>query len=238
MNEYQKKKKKQRIKNLLNGEVDTTALKPNIIDRYNGVETKGDFKNSMLKTAVETIGGGAIAPLISALFGKSSPIAGILLALLGNYVGDKTGLLRGLAMATMAHGVAKSKEYREEGSTIKNRISGFKDDCLYALMLKNTASSSLNKVSINDIQKYEVPQNREIDDSEISNFQNLSEKSEEKENTNLEESAKQSELSKWVTEQKNKQLINLKSNSNISKRNNVNDDNKDDPWEDVDFSRF
>lgn len=238
MNEYQKKRKKQRIKNLLNGEVDTTALKPNIVDRYNGAETKGDFKNSMLKTAVETIGAGAIAPLISAFFGKSSPIAGILLALLGNYVGDKTGLLRGIAMATISHGVAKAKEYRDPNTTIKERINGFKDDCLYTLMLKNIESSSLNNVSINDIQKYEVPQSKDVIDSNLLNLQNLSEKSEEKGNTNLEESAKQSELSKWVTEQKNKQLLNLKPNSNISKRNNLNDDIKDDPWEDVDFSRF
>lgn len=232
---FQKREKK-RDKNLLNGEVDTTALKPTIVDRYNGTETKGDLKNSMIKTAVETIGGGAIAPLISALFGKSSPIAGILLALLGNYVGDKTGLLRGIAMATMAHGVAKSKEYREVGSTIKDRISGFKDDCLYALMLKNTSSSSLNDVSINDIQKYEVPQNKEVVDSELSNLQNLSEKSEEKENINFEKSEKQSSLAKWVDEQ-NKKLLN--SNSNTSKKNNVNDDKKEDPWgDDVDFSRF
>jgi len=231
-----KKRRRKEIENLLKDEVDTTAIKPTIVDRYNGTETKGNLKNSMLKTAVETIGGGAIAPLISALFGKSSPAVGILLALLGNYVGDKTGLLRGLAMATMAHGVAKSKEYREEGSTIKDRISGYKDDCLYALMLKNTTSSSLNNVSINDIVKYEVPQNNEVVDSETSNFQNLSEKSEEKENVNLEKSGKQSELSKWVAEQKNKRLINL--NSNTSKINNISDDKKDDPWDDVDFSRF
>jgi hypothetical protein len=231
-----KKRRRKEIENLLNDEVDKTASKPNIIDRYNGVETKGDLKNSMIKTAVETIGGGAIAPLISALFGKSSPAVGVLLALLGNYVGDKTGFLRGLAMATMAHGVAKSKEYREEGSTIKVRIAGFKDDCLYALMLKNTVSSSLNNVSIKDIQKYEVPQSQEVVDTEISNPENLSEKSEEKENVSLEKSEKQSELSKWVAEQKNKRLINL--NSNTSKINNISDDKKDDPWDDVDFSRF
>lgn len=230
-----KNRRRKEIKNLLNDEVDTTALKPNIIDRYNGVETKGDLKNSMIKTAVETIGGGAIAPLISALFGKSSPIAGILLALLGNYVGDKTGLLRGIAMATMAHGVAKSKEYREEGSTIKDRISGFKDDCLYALMLKNTTSSSLNNVSINEIQKYEVPQSKEVVDSEKSNFKNLSEKSEEKENVNVEKSEKHSSLAKWVDEQ-NKKLLN--SNSNASKTNSITDEKSDDPWDDVDFSRF
>lgn len=229
-----KKRRRKEIKNLLNGEVDTTALKPNIIDRYNGTETKGDLKNSMFKTAVETIGGGAIAPLISALFGKSSPAVGVLLALLGNYVGDKTGLLRGLAMATMAHGVAKSKEYREEGSTIKVRIAGFKDDCLYALMLKNIESTNLNNVSINDIVKYEVPQNNEVVDSELSNLEKLSEKSEEKENINSKKSEKQSSLAKWVDEQNKKRL-----NSNTSNRNNVNDDKKEDPWsDDVDFSRF
>ena len=231
-----KKRRREEIQNLLNDEVDTSALKPTIIDRYNGTETKGDLKNSMIKTAVETIGGGAIAPLISALFGKSSPAVGILLALLGNYVGDKTGLLRGIAMATMAHGVAKSKEYREEGSTIKVRITGFKDDCLYALMLKNTESTSLNNVSINDIQKYEVPQSKDVVDSEISKYQNLSEKSDEKENINFEKSEKQSSLAKWVDEQ-NEKLLN--SNSNTSKRNNVNEERKDDPWgDDIDSSRF
>ncbi|MBI1838239.1 MAG: hypothetical protein HYR91_13335, partial [Flavobacteriia bacterium] len=153
---------------------------------------------------------GVIAPVLSASLGKFSPLAGILLAFGGNYIGDKTGLIRGVAMGTIAHGVAKSKEYREENTTFKERINGLKDDWLSTLMLKNTNSSSLNGINSDKSKEFEIPENKEVLDSTISNIQKLSEKSEEndieKEKINLKESEKQS---------------------------------KQDPWEDdVDFSRF
>lgn len=208
-NHFQKKQKRKHT-SLLNGNEDTTASKPNVIDRYNGMETKGDFKNSAIKTLFEVLGGGVIAPVLSASLGKFSPLAGVILAFGGNYMGDKTGLIRGVAMGTIAHGVAKSKEYREENTTFKERISGLKDDWLYTLMLKNTNSSSLNGISSDKSKEFEVPENKEVLDSAISTIQKLSEKNEEdnieKEKNNLKESEKQS---------------------------------KQDPWEDdVDFSRF
>lgn len=195
-NRFQKKQKR-KYTSLLNGNEDTTDSKPTIIDRYNGMETKGDFKNSTIKTLFEVLGGGVIAPVLSASLGKFSPLAGILLAFGGNYIGDKTGLIRGVAMGTIAHGVAKSKEYREENTTFKERISGLKDDWLYTLMLKNTNSSSLNGISSDKSKEFEVPENKEVLDSTISNIQKLSEKSEENEKINLKETEKQSKQDPW-----------------------------------------
>jgi hypothetical protein len=143
-NRFQKKERR-KYKSPLNDNEDTTTSKSTIIDRYNDMETKGDFKNSIIKTLFEVLGGGVIAPVLSASLGKISPLAGILLAFGGNYVGDKTGLIRGIAMGTIAHGVAKSKEYREENTTIKERMSGLKDDWFRTLMLKNTEPSLKTK---------------------------------------------------------------------------------------------
>ncbi|MBI1838200.1 MAG: hypothetical protein HYR91_13135 [Flavobacteriia bacterium] len=196
-NRFQKKQKR-KYTSLLNGNEDTTASKPNLIDRYNGMETKGDFKNSAIKTLFEVLGGGVIAPVLSASLGKFSPLAGVILAFGGNYMGDKTGLIRGLAMGTIAHGVAKSKEYREENTTFKDRISGLKDDWLYTLMLKNTNSSSINGINSDKSKEFEIPVNKKVLDNTISTIQKLSEAQEdEKEKFNIKESEKQSEQDPW-----------------------------------------
>lgn len=196
-NHFQKKQKRKHT-SLLNGNEETTASKPNVIDRYNGMETKGDFKNSAIKTLFEVLGGGVIAPVLSASLGKFSPLAGVILAFGGNYMGDKTGLIRGLAMGTIAHGVAKSKEYREENTTFKERISGLKDNWLYTLMLKNTNSSAINGINSDKSKEFEIPENKDILDNTISTIQKLSEtKEDEKEKLNLKESEKQSEQDFW-----------------------------------------
>ena len=143
-NEFEKKKKKaKRIKAILDGLEEKT--KPNIIDRYTSMDTKGNLNNSMIKTVVELAGGFLVAPAISAALGTYSPLAAALMGFGGNYFGDQTGLMRGIAMGTIAHGVAKSKEYREENTTMKDRLSGLKDDWLRTILLKNTQSQEKNK---------------------------------------------------------------------------------------------
>ena len=171
-NHFQKKQKR-KYTPLLSGNEEATTSKSNLIDRYNGIETKGDFKNSAIKTLFEVLGGGVIAPMLSASLGKFSPLAGIILAFGGNYLGDKTGLVRGVAMGTIAHGVAKSKEYREENTTFKNRINGLKDDWLSTLMLKNTNPSSINGIHSDKSNKFQIPENKEVLDSAISTIQKL-----------------------------------------------------------------
>jgi hypothetical protein len=151
----------------------TSLIKSNPIDRYNEADTKGNLKNSMFKTIIEVLGGGIVAPVLSASLGKFSPLAGIILAFGGNYMGDKTGLIRGVAMGTIAHGIAKSKEYQEENTTIKNRIQGLKDDWLTTLMVKNTTTSinsnTNNTKSYLKTKEFNSPPNNENLTSELTN---------------------------------------------------------------------
>jgi hypothetical protein len=103
---------------------------PTILDKFNGMETKSNVKNSIIKAAADLAAGMLIGPALSAAFGKFAPIAGVACSFGGHYLGDQSGLLRGIGMATIAHSVAKTKEYRDPNSTMGNRFSELKDDWL------------------------------------------------------------------------------------------------------------
>lgn len=108
-----------------------------LLDGFNARETKGNLPNTLLKTLVDTVGVG-LGTILSAATGKAAPLAGIALIGAGHYTGDKTGLLRIVGATTLAHSVAKAKEYREHpDSTLAERLKGVKDDWLYAAMLKH-----------------------------------------------------------------------------------------------------
>jgi len=125
-----KKKKKKRT---LNG---STEKKSNLISRYNDLDAKSNANHALMKTVVDVIAGAMIGPALSATLGKFAPIAGAALTFGGHYTGDQTGLMRGIGMSTLAHSVAKTNEYRQPDSTLKNRLSELKDDWLRLILLK------------------------------------------------------------------------------------------------------
>lgn len=121
-----KKKKRQPKPNGLNG----------VLQGFNEQQAKGDAKTTLLKTIADIAGVG-LGTAVSAAAGKVAPLIGAAMIGTGHYIGDDSGLLRVVGAATVAHSVAKSKEYRQEGSTMKDRLSGLKDDWLRLAVLKH-----------------------------------------------------------------------------------------------------
>lgn len=138
-----KKKKKQPNPSGLNG----------ILHKFNEQQAKGDAKTTLLKTLADLAGVG-LGTAVSAACGKVAPLVGAALIGTGHYIGDDSGLLRVVGAATVAHSVAKSKEYRQEGSTMKDRLSGLKDDWLRIAVLKHEEQK--NKVAVIPEPKTEV----------------------------------------------------------------------------------
>ena len=124
-----KKKKKQK-----------RQLKPSglngVLQGFNEQQAKGDAKTTLLKTIADLVGVG-LGTAVSAAAGKVAPLLGAAMIGTGHYIGDDSGLLRVVGAATVAHSVAKSKEYRQEGSTMKDRLSGLKDDWLRLAMINH-----------------------------------------------------------------------------------------------------
>ena len=126
-----KKKKKKKAKALpkpggLNG----------VLQSFNEKQTKGNVQNTLLKTIADLAGVG-LGTAVSAAAGKAAPLLGIVMIGAGHYVGDESGLLRVVGAATVAHSVAKSKEYSQYGLTMKDRLSGLKDDWLRLAIAKH-----------------------------------------------------------------------------------------------------
>jgi len=109
---------------------------PNLLDKYNGMEAKSNVNNSMIKALVDVAAGALVGPALSAALGKYAPIAGAALSFGGHYIGDQSGVLRGIGMSTIAHSVAKTKEYRDPDSTMSDRFSDLKDNWLRLVFMK------------------------------------------------------------------------------------------------------
>lgn len=158
------------------------------LDKFNDLETKGNVKNSAIKSFADIIAGALIGPGISAVSGKLSPLAGAALIATGHYIGDKSGVLRAAGTSTLAHGIAKAKEYQEspEMDTPQNRLKGLGNDLLTALHIKwkqeqqqaNTSESSSQRsvtVELDD---------KKTDDTVSSNTDNNSGESESNDKNN------------------------------------------------------
>jgi|GEM_PF-6236274 len=113
-----------------------------VLQPFNEKQAKGNLNNTLLKTVADLAGVG-LGTAVSAAAGKAAPLIGAALIGTGHYIGDESGLLRVVGAATVAHSVAKSKEYRQEGSTMKDRLAGLKDDWLRAAMMKHEAQKAV-----------------------------------------------------------------------------------------------
>jgi hypothetical protein len=108
--------------------------KKNVLARYNGASAKKNMKVTALKTGVGVLSASSGAGM-AALIGNFSPIAGLVLIGLGNFLGDKSGLLSIAGAATIGYGLAKAGENRTSENTVKDRMVNFKNDWLKATYL-------------------------------------------------------------------------------------------------------
>lgn len=139
-----KKKKKHKKSKHKNKSLD--GVSNSLIQKYSNLNAKANTNNAVIKTLIDTVSAGVIGTAISATAGKYAPIVGAVLSFTGHYMDDKTGLLRGIGMSTIAHSVAKVSEYRKEESTLQERLGGLKDDLLKLAFMKNENDSSFPKM--------------------------------------------------------------------------------------------
>jgi F0F1-type ATP synthase assembly protein I len=113
-------------------------LKKNFLDKFNEKQTKGNIQNTLLKGAVDTVAGSVVGTGIGAITGNKATFVGLGLILAGHYIGDKSGVLRLTGASTMAYGIGKANEYKNnpELSSPTKRLSSLKDDWLAAFHLK------------------------------------------------------------------------------------------------------
>lgn len=129
-----KKKKKKKAEKLK--EPGSSSIKQ-LLAGFNERQTKNNVQNTLLKLVADIAGVG-LGTALSASLGKIAPAAAIALMGAGHYMGDESGLLRVVGASTLAHSVAKSKEYRKHPEmTIADRLKDVKDGWLYATLLKH-----------------------------------------------------------------------------------------------------
>lgn len=173
--EAKKKKKRDKKSKHLNGVPKTK----NLYEQYTQMETKGNVNNTLLKSGAEVLASGALAPYLSASLGTKAPLLGIALILTGNYLDDKTTLLKTVGAGILAHSVAKVKEYNTQTDKgFKDRIAGVTDDLLHVMLIRKydkttiTSASSVKQESSNpetSIVKQETELIRE-EESTLSNI--------------------------------------------------------------------
>ena len=114
-----------------------------------GKRSQTNGKVYALKTGVDIVSAAATGPLLGAGLGPAAPFLGIFLIGLGQFLDDKTGLLRLTGAAAIGYGIAKSKSNRDSmtstaingasmGSIMedaKQRLIDFKSDWLHAFYL-------------------------------------------------------------------------------------------------------
>ncbi len=131
-----KDKKKKKKKAEKQKEPGASSIKQ-LLAGFNERQTKNNVQNTLLKLVADIAGVG-LGTTLSASLGKIAPAAAIALMGAGHYTGDESGLLRVVGASTLAHSVAKSKEYRKHPEmTITDRLKDVKDGWLYATLLKH-----------------------------------------------------------------------------------------------------
>ncbi|WP_343634731.1 hypothetical protein [Fluviicola sp.] len=144
-----KDKKKKKKKAEKRKEPGSSSIKQ-LLAGFNERPTKNNVQNTLLKLVADIAGVG-LGTALSASLGKIAPAAAIALMGAGHYIGDESGLLRVVGASTLAHSVAKSKEYRKNPEmTIADRLKDVKDGWLYATLLKHyqeEEQSTSNKIA-------------------------------------------------------------------------------------------
>lgn len=180
LDEIPKKDKKKKKKNTEKLKEPGSSSIKQLLAGFNERQTKNNVQNTLLKLIADIAGVG-LGTALSATMGKVAPAAAIALMGAGHYMGDESGLLRVVGASTLAHSVAKSKEYRKNPEmTIGERLKDVKDGWLYAALLKRyeeeqqqaqktepqTAMSKVVEVSPEPIVENESVQGVEWEDDE------------------------------------------------------------------------
>ncbi|MNK08280.1 hypothetical protein D3C87_262100 [compost metagenome] len=173
-----KKKKKKKADKLK--ETGASSIKQ-LLAGFNERPTKNNVPNTLLKLVADIAGVG-LGTALSASLGKIAPAAAIALMGAGHYMGDESGLLRVVGASTLAHSVAKSKEYRKNPEmTIADRLKDVKDGWLYATLLKHyqeeeqSASNKITEVNPEQIAANETVEGTDWDEDESDLDQEASE---------------------------------------------------------------
>lgn len=146
-----KRKKKSKQKDIGAKGGNPSGIK-HFIATYNARSTKGNFKNTALKTAVDLAAIG-LGTAISATTGKTAPLVAAALIGTGHYVGDESGFMRLVGASAFAHSVAKAKEYRDHPEmTVIDRLKDVKDCWLHATLLKHYESVAVKQEKTIQIQ--------------------------------------------------------------------------------------
>ncbi len=119
------------------------ARKKGILEQMNeGLDTKGDFKNTMLETGkvllIGVVGGG----LIGAIIGKPSFLAGLATSGIGHYTGNRVLSLMGVGMMASNGFGSKGVNGFDGLDGIKERVMAFKED-----LMDKTYLNKLRKVA-------------------------------------------------------------------------------------------
>lgn len=194
MDEIPKKDKKKKKKNTEKLKEPGSSSIKQLLAGFNERQTKNNVQNTLLKLIADIAGVG-LGTALSATMGKVAPAAAIALMGAGHYMGDESGLLRMVGASTLAHSVAKSKEYRKNPEmTIGERLKEVKDGWLYAALLKRyeeeqqtqkiepqTVMSKVVEVSPESIVENESVQGVEWEDDEL-DYPGLNDEVEEQSN--------------------------------------------------------
>lgn len=173
-----KKKKKKKAEKLK--ESGASSIKQ-LLAGFNERQTKNNVQNTLLKLVADIAGVG-LGTALSASLGKIAPAAAIALMGAGHYMGDESGLLRVVGASTLAHSVAKSKEYRKHPEmTIADRLKDVKDGWLYATLLKHyqeeeqSVNSKIAEVNPEQMATNETVEGTDWDEDEPDLEQEVSE---------------------------------------------------------------
>ncbi|WP_430405259.1 hypothetical protein [Fluviicola sp.] len=181
LDEIPKKDKKKKKKKAEKPKESVASSIKQLLAGFNERQTKNNVQNTLLKLVADIAGVG-LGTALSASLGKIAPAAAIALMGAGHYMGDESGLLRVVGASTLAHSVAKSKEYRKNTEmNIADRLKDVKDGWLYATLLKHyqeeeqTASNKTAEVNLEQIATNETVEGMDWDEDESDFEQKASE---------------------------------------------------------------
>lgn len=123
--------------------------KSGMIAKYRAMSTKGNIKNTGIKSVLDLVLGATLGAGIGASSGRMALPIGLVLIAGSHYMAEETGVVRLAGAATIAYGIGKAihnKQVAEdnavngitlagEASKAKSRLSAFKDELITAFFL-------------------------------------------------------------------------------------------------------
>lgn len=132
-----------------------------MISKFKGMSTKGNIKNTGIKSLVDLLLGATLGAGIGASSGRLALPIGLVLIAGGHYMDEKTGIIRLAGAATVAYGIGKAIQNKNvaeetamdgitlagETSKAKSRLTAFKDELITAFFLDKVLNKDSNESS-------------------------------------------------------------------------------------------